>query len=218
MSLENSILPKFVVFNILLITFISLLSCDIQFSSGGDGGDGGDSFETLSGTVTMITPNTIPVEGTVVVINDNPDLSATLSSSGFFMIQGLFSGNPLVDFREQQDSSPFAETFVTVYRGATVELSTITITNGVVNLPDPTVTNFNGTVLQNNCTENSGTLKVQTRNTNPNVFVTVNISPTTNITGCRNEPCFCEDIGTKVKVRGVLQSANAVNAGTLTIQ
>jgi hypothetical protein len=220
MSLENSILPKFVVFNILLITFISLLSCDIQFGSGssGGGGGGGDSFETLTGTVTMITPSTIPVEGSFVVINDNLDLSATLSSSGFFMIQGLFSGNPLVDFREQENSSPFAETFVTVYRGATVELGTITIENGRVNLPDPTVTNFNGTVIQNNCTENSGTLQVQTRNTNPKVFVSVNISPTTDITGCRNQSCFCEDIGTKVKVRGILQSANVVNAGTLTIQ
>ncbi len=219
MSLENSILPKFVVFNILLITFISLLSCDIEFSSGGNNGDGGgDSFETLTGTVTMITPSTIPVEGTVVVINDNLDLSATLSSSGFFMITGLFSGDPLVDFREQGDSTPFAETFVTVYRGATVELGTITIENGRVNLLDPTVTNFNGTVLENNCAQNSGTLQVQTRNTNPKVVVTVNISPTTDITGCRNEPCFCEDIGTNVKVRGTLQSNNVVNAGTLTIQ
>jgi hypothetical protein len=219
MSLENSILPKFVVFNILLITFISVSSCDIQFgtSSNNDGG-GGDSFETLTGTVTMITPNTIPIEGSMVVINDNVDLSATLSSSGFFMIQGLFSGNPLVDFREQENSSPFAETFVTVYRGATVELGTITIENGRVNLPDPTVTNFNGTVIQNNCSENSGTLQVQTRNTNPKVFVTVNISPTTNITGCRNEPCVCGDIGSKVKVRGILRSANVVDAGTLTIQ
>lgn len=220
MILRNSTLRKYIAVSIVLITFVSLLSCDIQFGSGGNN-DGGNSFETLTGTVTMITPNSIPVEGTVVVINDNPDLSATLTSSGFFMIEGLFSGDPLIDFREQADSSPFAETTVTVYRGATVELSTINIENGRVNLPDPTVTNFNGTVLQNNCTENSGTLQVQTRNTNPKVFVTVNISPTTDLTGCRNESnqiCLCEDIGTKVKVRGILKSANVVDAGTLTIQ
>ena len=207
-----------IILNITLISLIFLSGCDIQFGGGGGGGDGGAAFETLTGTLTMITPNTIPVEGTVVVINDNLDLSFTLTSSGFFMIEGLFSGNPLLDFREQEDSAPFAETFVTVYRGATVELGTINIENGRVILLDPTVTNFNGTVIQNNCVENSGTLQVQTRNTNPKVFVTVNITPTTNITGCRNEPCFCEDIGTKVKVRGILESNNVVTAGTLTIQ
>lgn len=221
MRFGNSILPKLLMFNVLSLVFISLLSCDIQFGSGGGGGDG-DSFETVTGTVTMITPSSIPIEGTFVVINNNLDLSDTLSSSGFFMIQGLFSSDPanptILEFREQQDSAPFAQTSPIIYRGATVELGTITITNGVVDLPDPTVTNFNGTVTQNNCTENSGTLQVQTRNTNPKVFVTVNITPTTNITGCRNEPCFCEDIGTKVKVRGILQSGNVVTAGTLTIQ
>jgi hypothetical protein len=219
MRFENSILPKLFMFNILFITVISLSGCDIQFGSGGGGGGGGgDNFETVTGTVTMITPNTIPIEGTLAVINNNLDLSDTLSSSGFFMIEGLFSGNPILDFREQQDSTPFAQTTLTVYRGATVELGTINIENGRVNLMDPTVTNFNGTVLQNNCTENSGTLQVQTRNTKPEVFVTVNITPTTNITGCRNEPCFCEDIGSKVKVRGILESNNVVTAGTLTIQ
>jgi hypothetical protein len=219
MRFENSILPKLFMFNILFITVISLSGCDIQFGSGGGGGGGGgDNFETVTGTVTMITPNTIPIEGTLAVINNNLDLSDTLSSSGFFMIEGLFSGNPILDFREQQDSTPFAQTTLTVYRGATVELGTINIENGRVNLIDPTVTNFNGTVLQNNCTENSGTLQLQTRNTDPKVFVTVNITPTTNITGCRNEPCFCEDIGSKVKVRGILESNNVVTAGTLTIQ
>lgn len=218
MRFGNSILQKLPMLNILLIVLISLLGCDIQFGGGGGGGDGGDSFETVTGTVTMITPNTISVEGTFVVINNNLDLSDTLSSSGFFMIEGLFSGDPILEFREQQDSAPFAQTSLTVYRGATVELGTINIENGRVNLIDPTVTNFNGTVLQNNCVENSGTLQVQTRNTNPKVFVTVNITPTTNITGCRNEPCFCEDIGTKVKVRGILESGTVVTAGTLTIQ
>lgn len=223
MHFGNSILRKLLMFNILSLVFISLLGCDIQFGGGGNN-DGGDSFETLTGTVTMITPNTIPVEGTVVVINDDLDLSATLSSSGFFMIQGLFSSDPanptILEFREQQDSEPFAQTSPIVYRGATVELSTITITNGVVDIPT-TVTNFNGTVLQNNCTDNSGTLRVQTRNTNPKVFVTVNIIASTNITGCTNEDnqiCLCQDIGTKVKVRGILKSGNVVDAGTLTIK
>jgi hypothetical protein len=218
MRFENSNLPKLLMSSILFMTFLSLSSCDIQFGGGGGGGGGGDNFETVTGTVTMITPSTIPVEGTLVVINNNLDLSDTLSSSGFFMIEGLFSGNPILDFREQQDSAPFAQTSLTVYRGARVELGTINIENGRVDLIDPTVTNFNGTVITNNCTENSGTLQVQTRNTNPKVFVTVNITPTTNITGCRNAPCFCEDIGSKVEVRGILESSNVVTSGTLTIK
>jgi hypothetical protein len=207
-----------IMLNITLASLIFLSGCDIQFGGGGGGGDGGDSFETVTGTVTMITPNTIPVEGTMVVINDNLDLSDTLPSTGFFMIQGLFSGDPILDFREQPDSTPFAQTSLTVYRGATVELGTINIENGRIILVNPTVTNFDGTVLQNNCMDNSGTLQVQTRNTNPKVFVTVNITPSTKITGCRNEPCVCQDIGSKVNVRGSLDSGTVVTAGTLTIK
>jgi hypothetical protein len=135
------------------------------------------------------------------------------------MIEGLFSGQSVrLTFSEQEDSSPFAQTFLNVYRGATLELGTINIENGNVIFTGPIVTNFDGTVLQNDCDVNSGTLEVQTRNTKPEVFVIVNITPTTDITGCRNEPCFCEDIGTKVKVRGILESSNVVTAGTLTIK
>jgi hypothetical protein len=204
--------------NITLASLIFLSGCDIEFGGGG-GGDGGDSFETVQGTVTSIVPNTIPVEGTIVTVNENPELSATLPSSGFFMIEGLFSGQSVrLTFSEQEDSSPFAQTFLNVYRGATLELGTINIENGNVIFTGPIVTNFDGTVLQNDCDVNSGTLEVQTRNTKPEVFVIVNITPTTDITGCRNEPCFCEDIGTKVKVRGILESSNVVTAGTLTIK
>lgn len=219
MRLRNSIFSKLILGDILLIVFISLLGCDIQFGGGGDG-DGGDSFETIQGTVISITPNTIPVEGTFVVINNNPELFDTLSSSGFFLIEGLFSGSSTrLDFREQQDPPSFATTFLNVYRGATLELGEIDIVNGQVNIQGPIVTNFNGTVLENNCDVNSGTLEVQTRDSNPRVFVIVTITPTTDITGCRNEPCFCEDIGTRVQVRGVLEaSGNNVTAGTLTIR
>jgi hypothetical protein len=219
MSLQNSILPKIVMLNIIFITLIALLGCDIEFGGGGGGGDGGDSFETVQGNVTSIVPDSIPVEGTFVVVNNNPDLSDTLPSSGFFIIEGLFSGSSTrLDFREQLDPPSFATTFLNVYRGATLELGTINIENGNVIFINQIVTNFNGTVIENNCDVNTGTLEVQTRDRNPKVFVIVNISPTTNITGCRNEPCFCEDIGTKVKVRGILESNNVVTAGTLTIR
>jgi hypothetical protein len=219
MSLQNSILPKIVMLNIIFITLIALLGCDIEFGGGGGGGDGGDSFETVQGNVTSIVPDSIPVEGTFVVVNNNPDLSDTLPSSGFFIIEGLFSGSSTrLDFREQLDPPSFATTFLNVYRGATLELGTINIENGNVIFINQIVTNFNGTVIENNCDVNTGTLEVQTRNSNPKVFVIVNITPTTNITGCRNEPCFCEDIGTKVKVRGILESNNVVTAGTLTIR
>ncbi len=154
----------------------------------------------------------------MVVINNNPELMDVLPSSGFFFIEGLFSGDPTIGFREEEDSAFIAQTSITVYRGATVELGTINIQNGRIEFVDPIVTNFNATVLENNCVDNSGTLQVQTRNTSPKVFVTVNISPTTNITGCTNTPCFCEDIGTKVDVRGFLRSGVLVDAGTITIK
>jgi hypothetical protein len=207
-----------IMLNITLASLIFLSGCDIQFGGGG-GGDGGDSFETVQGNVTSIVPNDIPIEGSFVVVNNNPELSDTMASSGFFIIEGLFSGaSTRIDFREQEDPPSFATTFLNIYRGATLELGTINIENGNVIFTNQIVTNFNGTVLENNCDVNTGTLEVETRNRNPKVFVIVNITPTTNITGCRVEPCFCEDIGTKVKVRGFLESNNVVTAGTLTIQ
>lgn len=213
----KSVLVRLFMFTLLIIISVYSLGCDIQFGGGG-GDNGGDSFETVQGNLITITPNTIPVEGTIVLVNNNTELSATLPSSGFFMIEGLFSGQSVrLSFTEADDTF-IAQTFLNVYRGATLELGEINIVNGQVEIVGPIVTNFNGTVLENNCDVNTGTLEVQTRNTNPKVFVIVNISPTTDITGCRNEPCFCEDIGTKVKVRGILESNNVVTAGTLTIR
>ncbi len=219
MSFQSSILIKILMFNILFTMSVFMPACDIEFGGGGGGDNGGSSFETVQGNVTSIVPNTIPVEGTFVVVNNNTELSDTLPSSGFFIIEGLFSGSSTrLDFREQLDPPSFATTFLNVYRGATLELGTINIENGNVIFTNPIVTNFNGTVLENNCDVNTGTLEVQTRNNNPKVFVIVNITPTTDITGCRNEPCFCEDIGTKVKIRGFLEANNVVTAGTVTIQ
>lgn len=208
-----------IIFSIILAALALSASCDIEFGGGGGNGGGGDNFETVQGNLTSIVPNSIPVEGSFVVVNNNPELSDNLPSSGFFIIEGLFSGASVrLDFREQLDPPSFATTFLNVYRGARLELGTINIENGNVIFADPIVTNFDGTVLQNNCDVNTGTLEVQTRDNNPKVFVIVNINPTTNITGCRNDPCFCEDIGTKVGVRGRIESNNVVTAGTLTIK
>jgi hypothetical protein len=200
-----------------LLLFISLWSsggCEF-----GGGGDEGSNFEIVEGTVTSIIPTNIPIEGTFVVINDNIFLSELLDDTGFFFIQGLFSGPSVrLDFREQEEPPSFATTFLNVYRGARLELGTINILNGNVIFNDPIITNFDATVIENNCVVNSGNIEVQTRDKDPIVFVIVTITPTTLIVDKNNNPKTCQDIGTKVGIRGILETGNNVTAGRLELK
>lgn len=198
----------------LFLIIISLLSyggCDIEFGGGG-GGNGDSDFETVKGTVTSIIPTSITIEGTFVVVNNDNNASQVLDDTGFFLIEGTFSGSSVqLQFRQQQDPPSFANTGLTIFRGATIELGNITIENGVVDI-DQTITNFDATVRENNCTGNSGTLEVETRDINPMVIVTVSISASTQIVDSNNNNRTCEDIGTSVNVRGTLQSGPNVSA------
>jgi len=216
MPIRKSFLCSLLTLLVLIIPLILSGGCDIQFGGGGDG-NGGSNFETVQGTVTSIVPNTIPVEGTIAVVNnDDINLTDVLPASGFFMIEGIFFGSSVrLDFREQEDPPSFATTFLNVYRGATLELGTINIENGNVIFIDSIVTNFDANLIQNNCNGNSGSLEVQTGDKNPNVFVIVTVTPTTLFTNCRVEPCNCDNINIRLRIRGILEAGNNVTAGTI---
>jgi len=215
MPIRKSFLCSLLTLLVLIIPLILSGGCDIQFGGGGNG-NGGSNFEIVQGTVTSIVPNTIPIEGTIAVVNNDIILSDVLPASGFFMIEGLFSGSSVrLDFREQEDPPSFATTFLNVYRGATLELGTINIENGNVIFTGSIVTNFDANLIENNCNGNSGTLEVQTEDRNPNVFVIVTVTPTTQFTNCRVEPCNCDNINTRLNIRGTLEAGNNVTAGTI---
>ena len=207
--------------SILFLMIISLFShggCDIEFGSSGDNDGNNSDIETVQGTVTSIVPSSIPVEGTLVFVNNDTTFSDVLDSSGIFSIQGLFSGSSVrLDFSEQEGSDPFATEFLNIYRGATVDLGNIEIENGDVIL-DQIVTNFDATVLDNNCSGNSGTLEVQTLDNDPDVFVIVSITPTTDIEDGNGDPVSCEDLIGDVLIRGILEVGNNVEAGDIELQ
>ncbi len=206
---------------ILLLIVISLTSyggCDIEFGGGGDSNGDNSDIETVNGTVTSIVPSSIPIEGTFVLVNNNPAFSDVLDSSGFFSIQGLFSGSSVrLDFSEQEGSEPFATAFLNIYRGATVDLGNIEIENRDVIL-GLVVTNFDATVLENNCTGNSGTVEVQTLDNDPDVFVNVSITSTTNIEDGNGNAAPCELVIGEVFIRGILGVGNNVDADEIELQ
>lgn len=207
--------------SILFLIIISLFSyggCDIKF--GGSGGNDGNNsdFETVEGTVIDISPTSITIDGTFVVVNDDPRFSADLDESGEFSIEGLFSGASVrLDFREQLEPPSFATAFLNVYRGATLQLGNIEIVDGDVMI-DTIVTNFDATVIMNNCSGNSGTLEVQTLDDDPDVFVIVSITSTTDIEDGNGNPASCEDIIGEVFIRGILEQGNNVEAGRIELQ
>ncbi|MGH7902116.1 MAG: hypothetical protein ACRENZ_10305, partial [Thermodesulfobacteriota bacterium] len=168
--------------------------------------------------VTSIVPSSIPIEGTFVLVNNDAVFSDVLDGSGIFSIRGLFSGSSVrLDFSEGEGSGPFATAFLNIYRGATLDLGNIEIENGDVVL-DQVVTNFDATVLRNNCSGNSGTIEVQTLDSDPDVFVIVSITPTTDIEDGNGNPALCEVVLGEVFIRGILEVGNNVDAGRIELQ
>jgi hypothetical protein len=208
---------------IVCIVIISLLTsggCGIGFGNGNSNGGGGgiSGPDSVKGTITSITPIS-PISGITVEAMDSSTTvfpPATTDSSGFFQIQGNFTGSSLrLDFSDQS-GNPVAVTSVTIFPGIQIDLGNITITNGNVSLSAGINVTFNATISENNCPANSGTIVATAGFTD----VVVQILTSTTIVNRFNGTLSCTDlvVGGIVNVSGTLLMGNTVQATRIVLQ
>ena len=218
----KKILPKCIV-SILFLWFFVVGGCDVEFGSGGNnggggGGGGGNEIETVQGTVVSIIPDQ-DLEGINVelTMNDATPETAVTDAGGFFSIEGPVAGNPQLKFSDQ-DSNPLGTIGISVYPTAEVELGNISLENGTVNLLNVTEVTFNGDIISNNCTGNTGFMEVNAENDQEQVTVIVQISESTDLI-INGEDATCEDflLGRNVQVQGEIPTVNTVDADSVEI-
>ena len=219
------------------LSYISILilclaisgGCDVDFGtseddSNGSNGSGDPTTETVEGTIVDTTPSrdndvsNILVE--VGLENDVAVFSDTTGSSGFFDVEGNFAGNTEIEFLDQDDNnSSLGIIFVTVFPSAIVKLGDLRLENGNVNFLDEVEVTFTGDVIENNCTDNNGSIIVEAKNDQTEVDVLVQITPSTDIESDGDE-IECDNIliGQEVEVKGELLIGNSVDALEIDIE
>ncbi len=217
-SLRNTVLT--VLFGILLIG-----GCDVDFGGGGNGGSSGggnstSNIETVQGTIVSTIPE-IGIDSITVQVEDTDTqtvFSDVTNASGFFSITGTFAGSPEMEFLNE-DLTSLARIFINVFPGARVEFGDIRLENGTAIFDDNTDVTFEGDVVSNDCTTNSGTLEVLAKNSSDEIEVLVQITAATDIIR-EDETVDCEDllIGQNIEVRGILLLGNSVDAFRIDIQ
>ncbi len=216
-------ITNLLIFSICILT-ISLLSsggCGINFGNGGGGTTlGGTTSGSIQGTTTSINNSSNSISGITVQATDVANVfTTTTGSDGSFLIQANFTGSSLqIEFLDGSQTSPtnLGIINVNIFPGAGLNLGNITITNGVVTLGDGIIATFDGSITQNNCSGNSGTITV----TSDNINVIVQITSTTSIVNNNSQQLTCADLvsGATVNVMGTLLMGNTVSATRVQLQ
>ena len=200
---------------LLTVSFFIIGGCDIDFGTSDDS-SGSSELESIEGTVINVIP-TADIEGIAVDVTDQDNQlnisSGVTLSSGFFKVTGTFIGIPIIEFFDQVDES-LGLINVTVYDDSRIQLGNIRLENGVVILDDSTIITFEGNVALdgNNCTNNVGTITVETLDRDTDVIL--QISSSTDVLDKNNDIIDCQDFlnGNRIETRGIVLLGNTVDA------
>jgi hypothetical protein len=201
--------------SIITISLPSSGGCGINFGGGG----GGTTSGSVQGTVTSIN-NGSSISGITVQATDAANIfTTTTGSNGFFLINANFTGSSLlIEFLDGSQNPPtnLGIININIFPGAGLNLGNITITNGIVTLGDGIIATFDGSITQNNCSGNSGTITVTSDNTN----VIAQIASTTSLVDNNSQQITCARLvpGATVNVMGTLLMGNTVSATRVQLQ
>ena len=209
------------VFCVLLIAFLTSGGCDIKFSSddddnngGGGNGGNGNGFTLIFGTLTGIDANT-DVEGTIVQVEDEDSgvfFEGTVDVNGDFEIEDSFSGSPArLEFRDETDAL-IAQTNITVFPGAEIDLGEVTIAGATIDFEDGIFVVLVGNVDEINCIDDDEGSIVVTEDGEDDEEILVQIDSTTDIIVDEFDDITCNDLfqGDDVEVRGNLEGTQIV--------
>ena len=195
------------VFCVLLIAFLTSGGCD---DDDDDNGGNGNGLTLIFGTLTGIDANT--GEGTIVRIEDEDSgvfFEGTVDVNGDFEIEDSFSGSPArLEFRDETDAL-IAQTNITVFPGAEIDLGEVTIAGATIDFEDGIFVVLVGNVDEINCIDDDEGSIVVTEDGEDDEEILVQIDSTTDII-VDEDDITCNDLlqGDDVEVRGNLVGSN----------
>jgi len=212
--------------SIFLFLFLIIGGCDVDFGgTNDDDGGGGSTDEVIRGTITEIIPerenNLAGITVSVMEEDAIQTFTDTTSSSGTFFIEGNFaSNNTTLDFLDDDNGDELlGQTSINIFPEAEVNLGNITLKNGTVDFDENDVTiSFDADLIEINCTNNSGSLTVESEGRDP-IDIIIQVSNSTVITR-DNDDIDCNDllIGQTLDINGnLLGFGNNVDADTIEV-
>ena len=213
--------------SIFLFLFLIIGGCEVDFggTNDDDDGGGGSTDEVIRGTITEIIPNRENnLAGITVSVMEEDAFQTftdTTSSSGTFFIEGNFaSNNTTLDFLDDDNGDELlGQTSINIFPEAEVNLGNITLENGTVDFDEDDVTiSFEADLIEINCTDNSGSLTVESEGSDP-VDIIIQVSNTT-VNTRDNDDIDCNDllIGQTLDINGnLLGFGNNVDADTIEV-
>jgi len=112
-------------------------------------------------------------------------------------------------------------TQITVFPTASLDLGNVMIENGNVSFDptNPDVT-FEGDIIQNNCSDNTGTLIVDAKQGSDETDVLVQVTASTDVERTNGDEVLCENllVGQTVETRGELLTGDTVDAIRVELQ
>lgn len=217
--------------SLFLLLFLIIGGCDVDFGGTNDdddggSGNGGNTDEVLRGTITEVIPNREnDLAGITISVMENDAIesfSDTTSSSGTFFVEGNFaSNNTTIEFLDDDNADELlGETSINVFPEAEVNLGNITLENGTVDFDQDDITvSFDADLIDNNCTDNSGSLTVESEGSDP-IDIIIQVSNSTVLTR-DNDDIDCNDllIGQTLDINGnLLGFGNNVDADTIEVE
>ena len=161
----------------------------------------------------------------MVIITDGDssiEFSNSTSRSGYFSIEGDFSGDSEIQFQDVDDlNKVLAKRLLTIFPGAELDIRDISIENGTVEFEDILI-DFTGDVIENNCVDggvSSGSIKLRIEDSDGDIELIVQIFSSASITNGSEVNCDNILIGQELKVRGkLLVGGNSVDATLIDVQ
>lgn len=201
--------------------------CDVEFGNSdrnnGNGGGGGEDEESVEGTIITVIPGRENgVENITVEITDEVTTDMffdTTDNTGFFRVEGSFSGTPQINFADDDDNqNSLGRVFINVFPGSRIRLGDIRLDNGNVIFEDDTRVTFLADIIENNCADNSGSIDVEASNSTT-VEILVQINNSTDLVR-DGDDITCNDfvIGQEVEISGFLLVGNTVDADRIEVQ
>lgn len=211
-----------------LLLFVIVGGCDVDFGTSdredddGGGGDGTTS-ESVEGTIVDVIPtreNDVSNITLEITDEDTTDMFfGTTDNSGFFRVEGNFSGTPQLNFVDDDNNqNSLGRIIINVFPRARVRLGDIRLDNGNVVFEEDIRVTFDADIIENNCMGNSGSIEVEATNNNT-VEILVQITNSTDLVR-DGDDITCDDfmIGQEVEISGFLLVGNSVEADRIEVQ
>lgn len=180
--------------------------------------------ERIQGAIVDVVPSrSAGVEDISVIVTDErtgKEFSDISDNTGFFRVDGNFEGSPRVEFIDEDDGGSLLGSInLNVFPRARLDLGNIRLNSRTVVFEDDIEIDFEGEIIENNCSGRSGSITVEAKN-DISVDVIVQILNSTDIFDSNDDEILCDQLfrGDDVRIDGILLVGNNVEAARVEVR